>query len=92
MRDVTLYRIDASSNTWRFYRLDLQPDLFGLWLLVKKWGRIGNSGQSQVRSHGKAVSPMSFMSQEEVQYSRLSDWAKPSTGGRFVRQRSHEAS
>jgi predicted DNA-binding WGR domain protein len=50
MRDVTLYRIDASTNMWRFYRLDLQPDLFGRWLLGKKWRRIGSSGQSQVRS------------------------------------------
>jgi hypothetical protein len=32
---------------WRFCRLDIQPDLFGLWLLVKEWGWIG---QSQVRS------------------------------------------
>jgi len=38
MHDVTLYRIDAAENKWRFYRLDLQPDLFGSWLLVKEWG------------------------------------------------------
>ena len=50
MRVVTLYRIDASTNMWRFYRLDLQPDLFGLSFLVAEWGRIGSFGQSQVRS------------------------------------------
>jgi predicted DNA-binding WGR domain protein len=35
---------------WRFYRLDLQPDLFGLSLLVKGWGRIGSPGQSYMTS------------------------------------------
>lgn len=35
--DVRLYRINASTNTWRYYRFDLQPDLFGLWFLVKEW-------------------------------------------------------
>ena len=50
MYDVTLYRIDAGKNMWRFYRLDLQPDLFGLWLLVKEWGRIGQPGRSHMKS------------------------------------------
>jgi predicted DNA-binding WGR domain protein len=50
MHDVTLYRIDAAKNMWRFYRLDIQPDLFGLWLLVKEWGRIGQAGQSHIAS------------------------------------------
>jgi predicted DNA-binding WGR domain protein len=50
MYDVILYRIDAAKNMWRYYRLDLQPDLFGLWLLVKEWGRVGQHGQTQVTS------------------------------------------
>jgi hypothetical protein len=29
MPDVTFYRIDAAKNMKRFYRLDLQPGLFG---------------------------------------------------------------
>lgn len=29
----------------RFYRLDIQPDLFGEWRLVREWGRIGQAGQ-----------------------------------------------
>ena len=29
----------------RFYRLDVQPDLFGGVLLVKEWGRIGAHGR-----------------------------------------------
>jgi len=50
MDDVTLYRIDATKHMWRFYRLDLQPDLFGLWVLVKEWGRIGRPGQLRITS------------------------------------------
>jgi predicted DNA-binding WGR domain protein len=50
MFDLTLYRVDAAKNMWRFYRLDLQPDLFGSWLLVKEWGRIGCSGQMSFAS------------------------------------------
>ena len=33
--------IDPARNMHRFYRLDVQPDLFGGVLLVKEWGRIG---------------------------------------------------
>jgi predicted DNA-binding WGR domain protein len=29
----------------RFYRLDMQPDLFGGVLLMKEWGRIGARGR-----------------------------------------------
>lgn len=29
----------------RFYRVDVQPDLFGQWSLFREWGRIGQAGQ-----------------------------------------------
>jgi predicted DNA-binding WGR domain protein len=44
MTAVTLYRIDPSRNMRRFYRLDVQPDLFGGFAVVKEWGRIGRRG------------------------------------------------
>jgi predicted DNA-binding WGR domain protein len=34
----------------RFYRLDLQPDLFGEWTLIREWGRIGRPGQVKLIS------------------------------------------
>jgi predicted DNA-binding WGR domain protein len=40
MSAVTLHRIDAVRRMSRFYRLDVQPDLFG-----REWGRIGRGGQ-----------------------------------------------
>ena len=54
---TVLYRIDESRNKRRFYRLDVQPDLFGHWLFVREWGRIGRRGQSRI---------MSFASGEEA--------------------------
>ena len=43
---ICLRRVDASCNMARFYRLDVQPDLFGGVLLVKEWGRIGAHGRT----------------------------------------------
>ena len=45
MNSVVLRRIDPAHNMRRFYRLDIQPDLFGGVLLTKQWGRIGARGR-----------------------------------------------
>ena len=45
MTAVTLRLIDPEANKWRFYSLDIQPDLFGGWSLVREWGRIGRHGK-----------------------------------------------
>ncbi len=42
---LTLHRIDAARNMARFYRLDIQPNLFGGVSLMKEWGRIGSRGR-----------------------------------------------
>lgn len=31
----------------RFYRMDVQADLFGEWCFVREWGRIGRAGQTR---------------------------------------------
>jgi predicted DNA-binding WGR domain protein len=41
MSAVHLSRIDPARNMCRFYRLDVQPDLFGGFAVVKEWVRIG---------------------------------------------------
>lgn len=47
--DITLlYRIDPSRNMARFYRLSIQPTLFGGSSLVRNWGRIGTEGRLKV--------------------------------------------
>lgn len=45
MTALTLTRTDPTRNMARFYRLDVQPDLFGGWALWREWGRIGQGGQ-----------------------------------------------
>jgi predicted DNA-binding WGR domain protein len=33
---------------WRFYVMDVQPDLFGQWLFICEWGRIGSPGRVRI--------------------------------------------
>jgi len=51
MTAVTLYRIDPARNMRRFYALDVQPDLFGVFIVVKEWGRIGTGGRIMDEPH-----------------------------------------
>jgi predicted DNA-binding WGR domain protein len=44
---VYLHRIDPAQNMRRFYALHVQPDLFGAWMLMRRWGRIGTVGQAR---------------------------------------------
>ncbi len=39
-----LFRIDPEINMSRFYKLDVQPTLFGEWAVICEWGRIGQGG------------------------------------------------
>lgn len=45
MSGTYLTRSDVSCNMIRFYRMEVQPDLFGGWTLWREWGRIGRRGQ-----------------------------------------------
>ncbi len=42
---ILLTRVRPERNEWRFYRLELWPDLFGHMCLVREWGRIGRPGR-----------------------------------------------
>jgi predicted DNA-binding WGR domain protein len=44
MTAFTLIRSDPAKNLHRYYRLDVQRDLFGEWCLIREWGRIGQRG------------------------------------------------
>jgi predicted DNA-binding WGR domain protein len=41
---VILRRVDAARNMARFYRMQMQPTLFGGVTLIREWGRIGQAG------------------------------------------------
>jgi predicted DNA-binding WGR domain protein len=51
MSALLLRRVDPARNMRRFYRLDVQPDLFGGVLLMKEWGRIGARGRMMAESY-----------------------------------------
>ncbi|MGY3412895.1 WGR domain-containing protein (plasmid) [Bradyrhizobium sp. 155] len=45
MTAIMLTRVDDQHNVARFYKLDVQPTLFGGWSFVREWGRIGHAGR-----------------------------------------------
>jgi predicted DNA-binding WGR domain protein len=47
MTALTLRRSDPIRNMHRYYRLDVQLDLFGAWCFIREWGRIGQAGQTR---------------------------------------------
>lgn len=59
--DLQMRRIDPARNMRRFYRLSVQPDLFGGATLIREWGRIGLRGQMMIESHpdeGRAITAL----------------------------------
>ncbi|WP_017958526.1 WGR domain-containing protein [Rhizobium leguminosarum] len=38
-------RIDAKKNMARYYAMSIEPNLFGEACLIRRWGRIGATGQ-----------------------------------------------
>ncbi|WP_163851276.1 WGR domain-containing protein [Pseudooceanicola aestuarii] len=58
---LDLRREDPSRNMRRFYRMTLQPDLFGGVSLVREWGRLGSGGRTVAECHcdeGRAVTAL----------------------------------
>lgn len=51
MSAVYLTRVDDAKNMARYYRMSLQPTLFGEWAVVREWGRIGRGGQVRTSPH-----------------------------------------
>ncbi|TQM89870.1 WGR domain-containing protein [Roseinatronobacter monicus] len=59
--DLQMRRIDVARNMRRFYRMSVQPDLFGGASLVREWGRIGYRGQMMTEPYadeGQAVTAL----------------------------------
>ena len=45
---ASLVRIRTALHEWRYYRMEIWPDLFGRALLVWQWGRIGTEGRRRL--------------------------------------------
>ena len=55
---IQIERIDTEKNMRRFYRMRVQPDLFGGCSLIREWGRIGTNGRQLVerfKDEGQAI-------------------------------------
>ena len=48
---ASLEKIRPDLNEWRFYHIEIWPDLFGRVLLVRQWGRIGTEGRRRLDTH-----------------------------------------
>jgi predicted DNA-binding WGR domain protein len=45
---IKLEKIDHQKGIYRFYKLDIQPTLFGEFSFSREWGRIGNKASRRV--------------------------------------------
>jgi predicted DNA-binding WGR domain protein len=48
---TSLQRIDRAQNAARFYSMDVERDLFGRVVLVRRWGRLGTFGKVRLDEH-----------------------------------------
>ena len=48
---VVLRRINPAKNMSRFYSLEVERDLLGRVVLVRRWGRIGSAGKVHLDEH-----------------------------------------
>jgi predicted DNA-binding WGR domain protein len=61
---ASLVRIRPERNEWRYYRIEIWPDLFGRALLVRQWGRIGTEGRRRLDPHrdpGAALNALAIL-------------------------------
>ncbi|MCW1841755.1 WGR domain-containing protein [Prosthecomicrobium hirschii] len=52
---LCLRRVDPELNMHRFYVLGIERDLFGQWVLVREWGRIGRQGRVRANAYPSAA-------------------------------------
>jgi len=61
---ASLVRVRPALNEWRYYRMEIWPDLFGRALLVRQWGRIGTQGHRRLDPHpdpGAAINALAAL-------------------------------
>ncbi len=66
---ANLRRIDPARHMCRFYSLDVEQDLFGYVVLVRRWGRIGTAGKVRLDEHageGQALAAMQALERQKI--------------------------
>lgn len=80
MSAVYLVRVDASRNMARYYRMSVQPTLFGEWSVVREWGRVGRGGQvraSPYPSESEAARVVATIERQKVRRGYLGSETQP---------------
>jgi predicted DNA-binding WGR domain protein len=65
---ASLIRVHPERNEFRFYRLEVWPDLFGRALLLRQWGRIGTEGRRRLDPHpdpGAAINALATLARQK---------------------------
>ncbi|WP_025828785.1 WGR domain-containing protein [Acetobacter okinawensis] len=78
--ETRVTRIDAARNTWRFYEMSVQHDLFGGAALIRRWGRIGTAGRLRLDLHtneGAAANALACLLRRKIK--RGYRWASTPT-------------
>ena len=47
MMDTYLEKHNIEKNLHRFWAISVQPNLFGGWSVIRRWGRVGSRGGRQ---------------------------------------------
>jgi predicted DNA-binding WGR domain protein len=53
--EASLVRVRPEQNEWRYYRMEIWPDLFGRSMLMRQWGRIGTEGHPDASAASNAL-------------------------------------
>jgi predicted DNA-binding WGR domain protein len=65
---ASLIRVHSERNEFRYYRMEIWPDLFGRALLLRQWGRIGTQGRRRLDSHpdpGAAINALAALARKK---------------------------
>ncbi len=66
--EALLIRVRPELNEFRYYRLEIWPDLFGRALLARHWGRLGTQGRIRLDPHpdpGAAVNALAALARQK---------------------------
>ena len=71
-----LERRNQSENMARFYRVSIEPDLFGGVAIVRRWGRIGTDGR-ELRTWHPDAGQAEILADRAVAAKRRRGYAEP---------------
>lgn len=65
---ASLIRVRPERNEFRYYRMEIWPDLFGRALLVRQWGRTGTEGRHRLDPYpdpGAAINALAALARQK---------------------------